>query len=112
MVKLYADEGFPMDVSKYLAELHYDVLTVQEAGKANVGIPDEEVLAYATFQARAVITLNRLDFMRLHKRMPNHAGIVVCSQDLNFVRLATRVNEKLADLKDLSGQLIRVYRPA
>jgi len=47
MARLYADEQFPRDVSEQLQTMGHDVLTVQEAGNANLGIPDEEVLAFA-----------------------------------------------------------------
>lgn len=39
---LYADEQFPLPVVKHLREMGYDVLTVQEAGKAGQGISDSE----------------------------------------------------------------------
>jgi Holliday junction resolvase len=57
----------PHPVVKYLRELGHDVLTVQEAGKANQRIPDEEVLAFATENDRAIITQNRKDFIQLHR---------------------------------------------
>ena len=41
MARLYADEQFPRAVSELLRKMGHDVLTVQEAGKANLGIPDE-----------------------------------------------------------------------
>ncbi len=47
MVRLYSDEQFPKIVSELLRTMGHDVLTVQEAGNANLGIPDEQVLAFA-----------------------------------------------------------------
>lgn len=47
MARLYADEMFPRKVSELLRTMGHDVLTVQEAGNANLGIPDDEVLAFA-----------------------------------------------------------------
>jgi hypothetical protein len=44
---LYLDEQFPREVSERLRTMGHDVLTGQEAGNANLGIPDEEVLAFA-----------------------------------------------------------------
>ncbi|MEH2302705.1 MAG: DUF5615 family PIN-like protein [Nostoc sp.] len=41
-------------------------MTSYEAGQANQGIPDEDVLTFATQNERAVITLNRDDFITLH----------------------------------------------
>lgn len=47
MARLCADEHFPPDVVQLLCEMGHDVLTVQEAGNANLGIPDAEVLEFA-----------------------------------------------------------------
>ncbi len=62
MIKLYSNENFPMDIVMELRRLGYDVLTSYDAGQANRGIPDEDVLTFATQQEWAVITLNRDDF--------------------------------------------------
>lgn len=63
MARLYADEQFPREVVELLRLLAHDILTVQEAGNANQGIPDEQVLAFAVSDERAVLTLNRFDFI-------------------------------------------------
>lgn len=89
----------------------HDVLTVQEAGKANLKIPDEEVLAFAGSNNRAVLTQNRRDFIRLHLQEANHAGIIVCTDDRDLERLATGINEAILGVETLQGQLIRVNRP-
>lgn len=67
-----------------LRRLGHDVLTILETGAANQALPDENVLAFATTQNRIVLTLNRKDFIRLHRDRPPHAGIVVCPFDLDF----------------------------
>jgi len=90
----------------------HNVLTVQEAGNANLGIPDEEVLAFAVEGGRTLLTLNRYDFIRLHRSQPNHAGIVVCTNDPDRTRLANRIHEALCVEGSLSGKLIRVVRPS
>jgi len=59
MSLLYANENFPLPVVEELRRLGHDVLTVQEIGKGNQAVPDEEVLAYAVSEKRAVLTLNR-----------------------------------------------------
>jgi predicted nuclease of predicted toxin-antitoxin system len=74
--KLYADDGFPKVVTQLLRQFGHDVLTVQEAGQANERIPDDQVLAFATIEGRAVLTVNRDDFIRLHRISPDHAGII------------------------------------
>ena len=112
MAKLYADEGFSSKVSLLLRDLGHDVLTVQEAGQANQRIPDEAVLAFAIGQDRAVLTVNRADFIRLHKQNSNHAGIIVCTEDLNRQRLCDRIHAAISEIDSLKGKLIRVNRPA
>jgi predicted nuclease of predicted toxin-antitoxin system len=112
VARIYADEQFPLKVSELLGTLGHDVLTVQEAGNAGLGIPDPEVLAFAVSNERAVLTLNRFDFIRLHRLQPNHAGIIVCTEDRNLERLATRINEAISTEETLRGKVIRVNRPS
>jgi hypothetical protein len=90
MARLYADENFPLPTVDFLRALTHDVLTVKEAGNANLGIPDETVLAFATSSNRAILTCNRLDYKKLHRLDPNHAGIVICTEDLNFEDLLNK----------------------
>ncbi|MFB2922330.1 MULTISPECIES: DUF5615 family PIN-like protein [Aerosakkonema] len=110
MARFYTDEQFPFPVVEFLRALGHDVLTVQEAGNANQRIPDEEVLGFAIANNRAVLTLNRHDFIRLHKLQPMHEGIIVCTKDDNWQRLANRIDEAISSVETLSGQLIRVTR--
>jgi hypothetical protein len=74
-------------------------------------MPDTEVLAYATREKRAVLTLNRLHFIRLHRQQINHAGIIVCTFDPDFNRQGERIHEVIAQRASLAGQLLRVNRP-
>ena len=112
MTRLYVDEQFPRSVSELLQIMGHDVLTVQEAGNANLGVPDEEVLAFAISDNRTVLTLNRQDFIQLHRANPKHTGIAVCTNDTDRVRMATRINEAITAQEPLLGKLIRVVRPA
>ena len=111
MARLYANENFPLGVVNGLRARGHDVLTVQEAGMANQAVPDEEVLDFATAQDRCVITINRRDFIRLHALHPNHAGIIVCTQDADIEGQAERIHQALHPTEDLAGQLVRVVRP-
>ena len=114
MAGLYADEQFPRRVVvELLRALGHDVLTVQEASNANLGIPDEDVLAFAVTKERAVLTLNRIDFIRLHASQPNHAGIIVCKDaQQDRQRMATRISEAISNVETLRGMLVRVNRPS
>ena len=109
---LYADENFPLRVVEELRRLGQDVLTAFEDGKANQSITDQELLARATELGRAVLTLNRLDFKRLHLSASNHTGIIICTEDPDRVGQAQRIVESLVECGELQGRLIRVYRPA
>lgn len=112
MARLYADEQFPFPVVELLRAMGHDVLTVQEAGNAEQGIPDEEVLAFAISQERSVLTINRDDFIRLHRRDDNHCGIIVCTNNRNWEQFAARINEAVIVEQSLKGKLIRVVRLA
>ncbi len=112
MARLYADEQFPRIVVELLRDLGHDVLTVKEARNANLGIPDEDVRAFAVTNERAVLTLNRIDFIRLHASQPNHAGIIVCKDDQqDRQRMATRISDAISNVETLRGTLVRVNRP-
>jgi hypothetical protein len=92
MGDLYADEQFPLQATQRLRILDHNVLTAQDTGDANQGIPDADVLAFATRQNRAVLTLNRRDFIRLHKQSSVHAGIVVSKDDADKIQLTERIH--------------------
>jgi predicted nuclease of predicted toxin-antitoxin system len=111
MVRLYADENFPLVIVELLRTFGHDVLTVQEAGNAGLGIPDEDVLAFAISHNRAVLTRNWDDFRHLHRLQPDHKGIIICKEDLNTERQATLINEAISTVENLTGKLIRVIRP-
>ena len=95
-----------------LSELGHDVLTVQSAGQANQKIPDDRVLAYATRRSRSVLTVNRSDFIKLHKQNANHAGIIVCTEDMNRTALSSRIHAAISQEKSLKRLLIRINRPS
>ncbi len=111
MAHLYTNENFPRQVVESLRRLGHDVLTVQEAGNAGQGISDEDVLVFAIQQNRTVITINRRDFMQLHKTHSSHAGIIVCTQDTDTQGQAERIHQAIIQVEDLTNQLLRVNRP-
>ncbi|MGB3639810.1 MAG: DUF5615 family PIN-like protein [Rivularia sp. (in: cyanobacteria)] len=111
MARFYADEQFPFRVVEHLRSFGHDVLTVQEAGKADQSILDEDVLMYAISQERAILTINRNDFIRLHRRDDKHFGIVVCTNNRNWQQFAARINDAVIAEESLQGKLIRVVRP-
>lgn len=111
MARPLADENFPLPVTQELRRLGHDVVTLEDLVQADQGLLDEAVLALATDQERAVLTINRRHFVRLHQELPDHAGIVVCSLDIDFVGQAKRVTAALASEEILAGKLFRINRP-
>lgn len=110
MAKFYADEQSPLRSTQRLRALAHDVLTVQEAGNANQRIADDDVLLFATEKGRAVLTLNRRDFIRLHQQSSKHAGIVVAKDDADKILLAERIHDSVRDEVSLIGRLVRVRK--
>ena len=111
MARLYADENFPLPVVDKLRELGHDVLTIHQTGKAGQRTPDEIVLTDARAERRAVLTHNRKHFKSLHTSQPEHAGIIACSEDLDFAGLADRIHNAVTAQPELSNRLIQIYRP-
>jgi len=111
-MRLYADENFPLRVVEELRRSGHDVLTALEDGQANQSITDDAVLARAITLGRAVLTLNRRHFKRLHRHQPHHAGIVICTEDPDRIGQAQRIDREIEATGELNGQLLRVYRPA
>lgn len=107
---LYADENFPLRVVEELRRLGHDVITAFEDGRANQSITDRQLLERPTELGRTVLTLNRLDFKRPHIQTPEHAGIIICTEDPHRIGQAQRVNNSIAGVRELSRQLIRVNR--
>jgi hypothetical protein len=104
----YADENFPLPVVEELRRRGHDVLTTAEAGQ---GVADEAVLAFAHTRGRAVLTHNRKHFRSLHDAGHPHSGLVLCTEDMNFVAPGTRIDAAIGVAGDLTGQLIRINRP-
>jgi hypothetical protein len=110
MARLYSNENFPFPVVTELRNSGHDVLTIQETGRAGESLSDEAVLSFAASEDRAVLTLNRRHFIRLHNLKPDHTGIIVCSFDPDFKGQAYRIHSAIESEKTLSGKLIRINR--
>jgi len=121
MIKFYSNEHFPLEWVNELRKLGYDVLTSQEAGQANQSISDPDVLQFAHENDRVVITLNRQDFIDLHKQGKNHSGIIIgkdfyqqegsLKQKEGYLeQTAFLHNFLLNDKQSLKGRLIRIKK--
>ncbi len=111
MARIYANENFPLPAVEELRRLGHDVLTTSESGKAGQRLPDNDVLAFAVAERRALLTHNRRHFVRLHQKDAGHCGIVVCTVDANAIALANRIHDSIEAAGDLQGKLLRIDRP-
>lgn len=112
MARLYGDENFDVHAMELLRQLGHETLAARDAGQANQRIPDQEVLAFATENNRAVVTFDRRDYFRLHQANAAHLGIVACTYDADSKALATRIHESIeAEEGNLEGKFLRIYRP-
>lgn len=109
-IKFYANENLSADLVKALRQLGYDVLTSYEAGNANQGILDDQVLQAATVENRSVITFNRDDFLALHRSGVEHSGIVICKDNSNIKGIGQVLYAYLAAQKTLQNRLLRVLQ--
>ncbi len=79
---LLLDEMFSDDIAQQLRAKDYDVVSVV-ADPALVGLPDDQVLAYATKEGRALVTANVKDFVPLdggyRAAGQSHAGLILVS---------------------------------
>jgi len=79
---LLLDEMFTDDIAQQLRTKGYDVISVV-ADPALVGLPDDQTLAYATAERRALVTANIKDFVPLDAQYraadQSHAGLILVS---------------------------------
>lgn len=111
-MRFYADANFPLPVVAELQKLGHDVLTAFEGGRANRGISDEKVLKRASALDRVVLTMNRVDFLPLHHAGKQHAGLVLCTLDVDFVSRANQIHDSCMSFQTLAGEALRVNRPS
>ena len=82
LVRLYFDRHIMRRLAADLRDRGYDVLTTEEAGKDTAG--DDEQLAFAAEERRAILSFNIRDFAPLHEQWQaaqrHHAGIIVSRQ--------------------------------
>ena len=79
---LLLDEMFSDDIARQLRTKGYDVISVV-ADLALAGLPDDQVLAYATAEGRPLVTANIKDFVPFDARYraagQSHAGLILVS---------------------------------
>lgn len=98
-ITLFTDEMVYRDLASALRRLEYDAMSSHEAGRVGQGVSDEEQLAYATQQGRAILTRDVEDYTRLsaawRRRGREHAGIIVYTRAHGLSDLLHRVMQYL-----------------
>ncbi len=107
-ITLYADEDVDVLVADLIRARGFDILTTREA--QHLHATDEEQLAFAASEGRALLTHNRADFEALHQVSivagKHHAGILVAVRHPPYEivrRLLLILNQVTAD--EVSDQL-------
>ena len=57
-----------------------------------------------------IAVFNCRDFIRLHRQIRSHAGILACTRD-DFAALAARIHQAILNCPSLDNQLLRITRP-
>lgn len=98
MLRYYFDEHMQPAIVKQLKQRGVDVLTTQEAGRANKKIDDSDQLAYATSLGRVLVTQEHREFGPL-AGLQSHTGIIILQQPasigkyIEFLEYAAKVLE-------------------
>ena len=117
---LLLDEMFSDTIAQQLRAKSYDVISVV-AHAGLVALPDDQILAYATAEGRALVTANIKDFVPLDGRYraagQDHAGLVLIStktfpQNRSFTTAITTALETwLSDSNKIQpGQVVFLTR--
>ncbi len=72
-MRFLSDENIEFSITVALKRLGIDIVAIDETG--NKGAGDKEILAFARENRRVVITRDS-DFLKLHSKGAEHAGII------------------------------------
>jgi predicted nuclease of predicted toxin-antitoxin system len=109
--RLLLDEMFSPQIASELARRGHDVVAVA-ADPELAGLPDEQVLEWATSQGRCLVTENVKDYEVLRRAAAaqgrTHAGLLYCSprrfpRDRRFAGALVVALDKLAAAGQLPG---------
>ena len=107
-LRLYLDRHIKKQLAVDLRQRGIDVLTTEEASMDTAS--DEDQLAFAAQQDRAVLTFNIRDFAPLHERWTaeakSHAGIIV-SQQLGSRQYGVLLSRTLRLLDRITAEEMR-----
>ncbi len=58
-----------------------------------------------------MLTFNRWDYIKLHRQVQSHCGIVVCTDDKDTAALAARIHQAIVNVPSLDNHLLRINLP-
>ncbi|MBI1935337.1 DUF5615 family PIN-like protein [Candidatus Woesearchaeota archaeon] len=87
-MKFLADENIDLPAVKALKRLGVDIVSIHDVGMR--GHEDEEILDFAKENERAIITQDT-DFLRLHAKNFENAGIVFLTKPLDVSELIKEI---------------------
>lgn len=94
-ISIFTDEMVSSRLAMALRQRGYDIVSCHEVGRANLRIADQDQLAYATAQGRAILTQNATHFYALDSAWKiagrTNAGILVYSPNIRFADLLLRL---------------------
>ena len=104
--RLYLDEDVIPELARALRAHGHDAISTLEQGRQ--GQSDEDQIAYATADARALVTANAADFLHLGRTWffagRTHAGIIVSFRQYRRDRLGELARTMLTLLARLSAE--------
>ncbi len=81
-IRLYLDEDVHKRVASALRLRHFDAVSAHDVGRWGLG--DEEQLAFAATEGRALLTFDSPDYIQLHRKWLHdgreHSGIIISDQ--------------------------------
>ena len=107
---LLGDEDFNHKVLKILTEVPYDVTSIKELGLDRKWFSDEDVLKTAIELNRVILTHNKRDFIKLHRKAEWHPGIITCYQTADFETLAGKIISLIEGVDSFENSLFRINK--
>ncbi len=89
-MKFLADEHVDVQAVEALKQINIDIVSVQELGMR--GQSDEKLLSYAHENKRIIVTRDT-DFLRLHAKGREHAGIVFITNPLSIANIVREIEK-------------------
>ena len=92
-IRFYYDEDVSVDIAHNLQQRGFDVLTTRDT--LRLTYDDNDQLAFAVEQQRAIITHNRRDFEMLHQtyfdQAQLHMGIIIVKRRPNDAHIVSKL---------------------